>query len=65
VTKILGYLSGIKVVGKPLGVREFEQLTGASEAARKHSAGLKDGSIQPISGTRRRRLPSSGRRKRR
>jgi hypothetical protein len=49
VTKILGYLSGIKAVGKPLEVREFEELTGASEAARKHAAGLKDGSIQPIS----------------
>jgi hypothetical protein len=48
VTKILGYLSGIKVVGKPLEIREFEQLTSASEAARKHAAGLKDGSTQPI-----------------
>jgi hypothetical protein len=47
VTKILGYLSGIKVVGKPLEVREFEQLTSAS------------------TGTRRRLLPSSGRRRRR
>jgi hypothetical protein len=48
VTKILGYLSDNKVVGKPMEVRELEQLTSASEAARKHAAGLKDDSIQPI-----------------
>lgn len=48
VIKILGFLSGIKVIGQPIAVREFEQLTSASEAARKHAAGLKDGSIQPI-----------------
>ena len=53
VTKILGYLSGIKLVGKPLKVGEFEQLTSASEAARKHAAGLKDGldsAHQPVHG---------------
>jgi hypothetical protein len=65
VTKILGYLSGIKVVGKPLAVREFEQLTSASEAARKHAAGSRMARSSPSTGTRRRRLPLSGRRQRR
>jgi hypothetical protein len=48
VAKILGCLSDIKVIGKPLEVRELEQLTSASEAACKHAVGLKDGPIQPI-----------------
>lgn len=49
VSKILGFFAGIRLTGKSVQEREFDQLTKASIAARKHIAGLKDGSIQPIS----------------
>jgi hypothetical protein len=49
VTDILGFLAGIQVSGQSVEEREFLQLADAAASSQKTVAGLKDGSIQPIS----------------
>lgn len=49
ISSVLGFLASVRVSGKSAMEREADQIAAASAKARQHVAGLKDGSILPIS----------------
>lgn len=49
VSNILSFLAGIKVSGQSVQEREFDQIAQATAESQRIVAGLKDGSIKPIS----------------